>query len=110
MTMSQLRTGLAYGSAVSLKVSPLPILRFPLHRHQDAVPAAGMIEEDPLLQGTRRHLPVLAQEQGRLREAVGLARRVDAEEIRLRLVGADDGVGDRRHDEEIEGKQCREER
>jgi hypothetical protein len=47
----------------------------------DTRAAAGMIEEDDLLERRRIELAVVTQEQRRLREAVRLPGRVEAEDI-----------------------------
>ena len=54
--------------------------------------AARMVEEDQLLERTGVELAVLAELERRLGEAVGLPGGVEAEDVGLGLVGADDGV------------------
>src|SRR5215210_6244245 len=77
------------------------LLRLPPHRHQDAVATAGMVEEDPLLQRTGGELAVFAELQRDLGEAVRLTGGVEAEDVRLRLGRADEGVVERcEHEEE----------
>ena len=53
----------------------LLVLGLPLHGPVDAVPAAGVVVEEHLLQGRRAHLAVFGQVQRRLGEAVRLAAR-----------------------------------
>src|SRR5437879_1177094 len=61
----------------------LKVLPLPLHGVVNAVPAAGMVEEDDLLDRAGAHLAVLAEVDGGLREAVGLAAGVDAVHVGL---------------------------
>src|SRR6266705_3926014 len=71
------------------------VLRLPPHGGQDAVPAAGVIEEDPLLDRAGTHLAVLAEVNGRLRETVRLPAGVDAIHVRFGFLRPGHGVDDR---------------
>src|SRR5690349_10802090 len=65
----------------------------------DAVPATGMIEEDPFFDLAGIHLAVLAEMDGSLREAVGLPASVQAVHVGLVFVRADVRVKEWRVDE-----------
>ena len=67
----------------------LQVFCLPAHRVVDAIPAAKMVEEDPLLDCARVHLAVLAEMNGSLREAVRLSAGVQAVHVGLVFVRAD---------------------
>src|SRR6185436_1497095 len=93
-----------------LSVEQRQILRFPLHGCMNPIPAAGVIEEDPLLDRAGAHLAVLAEVDGRLREAVGLARGVQAVHVGLRFLHAHRRVQDRRQYEEEDRREQHDQR
>ncbi len=66
------------------------VLGFEAHGAVDARAAARMIEQDELFDQAGIELPVFAEFQRDGREAIGLARGVQAEDIGLVLVAADD--------------------
>ena len=72
----------------------------------DAVPAAGVVEEQEFLDRAGMHLAVFGQLHGRLGKTVGLACGIQAERVGLGFHAAGDGVGHRRHEEHENGEQC----
>src|SRR5260370_39778679 len=67
---SILRLAGSFALMVRLRCENLQVLGFPAHRVADAVPSAGVVEENPLFDRPTTHLSILAQANGGLREAV----------------------------------------
>ena len=84
------------------------VLGLPDHRAMDAIPPAGMVEEQEFLDRAGMHLAVFGQLHGRLGKTVGLACGIQAERVGLGFHAVGDGVGHRRHEEHEDGEQCRE--
>ena len=76
----------------------------------DALPAAGMVEEQEFLDRAGMHLAVFGQLHCRLGKTVRLACGIQAERVGLGFHVAGDGVGHRRHGEHEDGEHCREQR
>src|ERR1700676_847054 len=68
------RVGLAGPRSGRGRREEAEILALPDHGGVDAVVAAGMVEEDPFLDGAGAHLAVLAEVDRRLGDAIGLSR------------------------------------
>src|SRR5712692_5428723 len=81
---------------IRLRSEELQVFRLPAHRIVDAIPAAGMVEEDPLFDWSRIHLAILAEMNGGLREAIGLAAGVQAVHVGFMFVAANVRVKERR--------------
>src|SRR6266566_2512962 len=96
------RIGSTLTGARSLSDRP-QVLRLPPHRRVDARSAARVIEEYELLYNPRVELAIVAQFQGDQSLAVGLASRVQAEDIGLVFHGPDVRVRDGREREGVDG-------
>src|SRR5689334_7226842 len=83
-------------------MSGFDLVCFPNHGVVDACPARRVIEEHEFLERRWMHLAVFRKEQRSFREAVRLARRVEAEHVGLLLVKTHDGVADRRRQQRYE--------
>src|SRR5258706_5587789 len=79
-----------------LRSERLQVFSLPAHRIVDAVPSAGVVEENPLFDSPGIHLAILAEMNGALRESVGLTAGVQAVHIGFVFVGANVGVKKRR--------------
>jgi len=79
-----------------LRSEKLQVFSLPAHRIVDAVPSAGVVEENPLFDSPGIHLAILAEMNGALRESVGLTAGVQAVHIGFVFVGANVGVKKRR--------------
>jgi hypothetical protein len=93
--------------AIRPEVPVAEIFRLPAHCRKNASPPARVIEEEKFLDEARRKLPVFAQQQRGLREAVWLARSVQPENIGFiflctcqRIVHRSQHKTDRRNDQQ----------
>ena len=68
------------------------MLGFPAHRHENSIITAGVVEEENFFPLARGKLAVFRKFERRGGKAIGLSRRVEAEDIRFHFIGANDRV------------------
>ena len=84
-----LGTGVRFLLIACLRCEQFQVFRLPEHRVVDPIPAAGVVEEDPLFEWTGVHLAILAEMNGGLREPVRLPAGVQAVHVGFVFVRAD---------------------